>query len=199
MTSTMTRFSNTVRVRVATIGAVALTLALAAAAPVQAASLSNCNDEGAATPCFEPVWVDGGQVKMTFIDLNPTPFDPSDVNFYVLAAQTRTPQGGPVPFFHDHVTDESQRHEGHHDRHHGDLNVHYHGFLVFCSDQGISGGACVPTMTSGPEGVLPFAKTVNGRRLTSVERIESAAAAGLVTLLDTGSVFIARLDPDACD
>jgi hypothetical protein len=52
---------------------------------------------------------------------------------------------------------------------------------------------------SAQDGVLPFAKTVNGRRLTSVERIESAAAAGLVTLVDTGSVFIARLDPDACD
>jgi hypothetical protein len=183
----------------ATIVGAALTVVLAAALPVQAAGLPNCNAEGAATPCFEEVWVDGGQFKMTFVDLNPTPFNPSDVNFYVLAPQTGTPQGGPVPFFHDHVTDKARHHEERHDGHHGDLNVHYHGFLVFCSAQGISSGACVPTMTSGPEGILPFAKTVNGHRLTSVDRIESAANAGLLTLVDTGSVFIARIDPDECD
>ena len=133
---------------------------------------------------------------MTFVDLNPTPANPSDVSFYVLAPQTGTPQGGPVPFFHDHVTDETRSLEENHDVKHGERNVHYRGFLVFCSAQGISSGACVPTMTSTPQGILPFAKTINRRRLTTSDRIESAANAGLVTLVDTGSVFIARINPE---
>lgn len=190
--SMMARFQNTTRVRIATIVGAALTLVLAAALPAQAAGVPNCNDDGTATPCFEPVWVDGDQVKMTFVDLNPTPSSPSDVNFYLVAPQKVTPQGGPVPFFHDHVTDDTRAHEERHGVHHGDLNVHYHPFLVFCSAEGISTGACVPTMTSTPS----FAKTVNGHRLTSVDRIESAANAGLLALVDTGSVFIARINPD---
>jgi hypothetical protein len=205
MMSMMTRSQNTPRVRIATIIVAALTLVLAAAHPVQAARLPNCNVSGT-TPCFEKVWVDGDQVKMTFVDLNPTPHHPSDVNFYVLAPQTGTPQGGPVPFFHDHVTADTRPHEESHDVNHGDLNVHdenhgdrnlhYHGFFVFCSAQGISSGACVPTMTSIGGGIVPLAKTVNGHRLTSVERIESAANSGLVTLVDTGAVFIARINHD---
>ena len=55
----------------------------------------------------------------------------------------------------------------------------------------------MPTMTSFPgQGLVPFAKTVNGHRLTSADRIESAANSGLVTLIDTGAVFIARLPDD---
>src|SRR6266700_3731411 len=88
-----------IRVRIAIIAVVALTLVLAAAplAQAHAASLPNCNVSGA-TPCFEKVWVDGAQVKMTFVDLNPQPHSPSDINFYVLAPQTGHPPGGPVPF-----------------------------------------------------------------------------------------------------
>jgi hypothetical protein len=194
MMSMMTRSPNTTRVRIATIIVAALTLVLAAALPVQAARLPNCNVSGT-TPCFEKVWVDGDQVKMTFVDLNPTPHHPSDVNFYVLAPQTRTPQGS-VPFFHDHVTADTRPHEESHDVNHGDRNLHYHGFFVFCSAQGISSGACVPTMTSIGGGIVPLAKTVNGHRLTSVERIESAANSGLVTLVDTGAVFVARINHD---
>jgi hypothetical protein len=186
----MTRPQNTLLVRIAAIAVAALTLVLASALPVQAAGLPNCNVSGT-TPCFEKVWVDGHQFKMTFINLNPTPSNPSDVNFYVLAPQTGTPQGS-VPFFHDHVTADTRPHEESHDVNHGDLNVHYHGFLVFCSAQGISSGACVPTMTS----IGPLAKTVNGHRLTSVDRIESAANSGLLTLVDTGAVFIARINRD---
>jgi hypothetical protein len=198
----MTLYLNAARVRIAAIAIAAPMIVLAVAAPVQAAELPNCNVSGA-TPCFESVWVDGIQTKMTFVDLNPTPFNPSDVSFYVLAPQTGTPQGGPEPFFHDHVTSDSRpddecgdkrAHGERQDGKHGEPNVHYHGFLVFCSAQGISSDACVPTMTSTPQGMLPFARTVKGHRLTSVERIESAANAGLVTLVDTGSVFVARLD-----
>jgi len=77
---------------------------------------------------------------------------------------------------------------------HGDYSVHWHGFFVLCSAQGISSGGCVPTMTSIPGlGTVPFAKTVNGQMLTSVEPIESPANAGLLTLFDTGGVFIATI------
>ena len=194
MLSMMTRSQNTILVRIAAIAVAALTLVLASALPVQAAGLPNCNVSGT-TPCFEKVWVDGHQFKMTFINLNPTPSNPSDVNFYVLAPQTGTPQGS-VPFFHDHVTADTRPHEESHDVNHGDRNVHYHGFFVFCSAQGISSGACVPTMTSIGGGIVPLAKTVNGHRLTSVDRIESAANSGLLTLVDTGAVFIARINRD---
>jgi hypothetical protein len=151
------------------------------------------------TPCFEKVWVDGDQLKMTFIDLTPQPASASDVPFYVVAPQTGNPQGL-VPFLHDHVTDETRSEEARHEesRHvenNRDFNLHYHGFFVFCSAQGISSGACVPTMTAFPQ-VMPFAKTVNGQMLTSVDRIESAANSGAVILVDTGAVFIASLRAD---
>ena len=192
MMSMMTRPQNTILVRIAAIAVAALTLVLAAALPVQAAGLPNCGVSGT-TPCFEKVWVDGHQFKMTFINLNPPPTTAPTTNFYVVAPQTGTPQGaGPFsPFLHDHVTDTPT-----HEENHGDLNVRYHGFLVFCSAQGISSGACVPTMTSIGGGIVPLAKTVNGHRLTSVDRIKSAAHSGLLTLVDTGGEFIARINSD---
>jgi hypothetical protein len=184
-----------IRVRIATITVAALTLVLAgassvqaAAAPVQPAALPNCNNQGAVTPCFEPVWADGVQVKMKFVNLNPKPSNAPTVNFYVLAPQTDTPQGL-VPFLHDHVIGDVQNH--------GEDpvgRVRYHGFFVLCSAQGISSGACVYTMTSiAPSVTLPFAKTVNGHKLTSDDSIESAANAGLLTLFDTRGVLIATV------
>jgi hypothetical protein len=179
-----------IRVRIATISVAALTLVLAAAVPVQAASLPNCNDKGATTPCFELVWADGVQVKMKFVNLNPTPSNAPTVNFYVLAPQTGTPQGS-VPFLHDHVIGDVQNHGD--DR--GDNNrVRYHGFFVLCSDKGISSGGCVPTITTIPgPATLPFAKTVNGHKLTSADRIESEANSGLLMLVDTRGVLIATV------
>ncbi|MEA2667392.1 MAG: hypothetical protein QOJ33_326, partial [Chloroflexota bacterium] len=91
---------NSKLVRIATTTVAALTLVLGAASPVQAAGLGNCNDSGATTPCFEKIWSEGVQIKMTFIDLNPTPSNAPTHNFYVMAPQTRTPQGS-VPFLHD--------------------------------------------------------------------------------------------------
>jgi hypothetical protein len=193
----MTRFLNMTRVRLATITIAALTLVLAGApsiqaapSPAQAASLPNCNDNGAIAPCFEIVWADGVQVKMKFVNFSPKPSNVPAVNFYVLAPQTDTPQGR-VPFLHDHVIGDVQNYGD--DR--GDNNrVRYHAFFVLCSAQGIASGACVPTMTSIPGlGTLPFAKTVNGHKLTSDDSIESAANAGLLTLFDTGGVFIAKV------
>jgi hypothetical protein len=127
---------------------------------------------------------------MKFVNLKPKPSNAPTVNFYVLAPQTGTPQGG-VPFLHDHVIGDVQNHGD--DR--GDnKRVRYHGFFVLCSAQGLSSGGCVPTMTTIPgPATLPFAKTVNGHELTSDDSIESAANAGLLTLFDTGGVFIARV------
>ena len=49
----------------------------------------------------------------------------------------------------------------------------------------------MPTLASYPGfGTLPLARTVNGQALTSVGPIESGAASGLVTLLDTGAVLV---------
>jgi hypothetical protein len=189
---------SSIRVRIATITAAALTVVLAAASPVpaaaspvQAAGLKNCNDSGAIVPCFEMVWSDGVQLKMTFVNLNPKPSNAPTVNFYVLAPQTGTPQGR-VPFLHDHVIgDVPPQHD---DRDGRDGRVRYHGFFVLCSAQGISSGGCVPTMTSIPPlGTIPLAKTVNGQMLTSDDPIESPANSGLLTLFDTGGVLIATI------
>ncbi len=183
---------SSIRVRIATTAVAALTLVLGAAFPVQAARLTNCNDAGATTPCFEKVWSDGKQVKMTFVDLNPAPSTASVRNFYVLAPQTHTPQGT-VPFLHDHVIgDVSPQNHGDDS---GNNLVRYHGYFVLCSALGISSGGCVPTMTSIPGlGTIPFAKTVNGQKLTSADPIESPENSGLLTIFDTGGEFIATIN-----
>ena len=100
---------SSIRVRIGTITVAALTLVLAAAfpvqasaPPVQAAGLKNCIDTGGLAPCFEMVWANGVQLKMTFTNLNPKPSNAPTDNFYVVAPQTGTPQGtGPFP--HDHA------------------------------------------------------------------------------------------------
>jgi hypothetical protein len=179
--------------RIATTTVTALTLVLAVASPVQAASATNCGDIGATTPCFEKIWSDGAQIKMTFIDLNPAPSNAPARNFYVLAPQTGAPQGV-VPFLHDHVIGDVSP-QGHGDDR-GNNRVRYHGYFVLCSAQGISSGGCVPTMTSIPGlGTIPFAKTVNGHKLTSADTIESPANSGLLTVFDTGGEFIATIQP----
>jgi hypothetical protein len=184
---------SSIRVRIATTAVAALTLVLAAAFPVQAARPTNCNDASATTPCFEKVWSDGKQVRMTFVDLNPAPSNIPTRNFYVLAPQTRTPQGT-VPFLHDHVIgDVSPQNHGD-DR--GNNLIRYHGYFVLCSAQGISSSRCVPTMTAIPGlGTIPFATTVNGHKLTSAGPIESPENSGLLTIFDTGGEFIATIEP----
>jgi len=179
---------SSILVRIATTTVAALTLVMAVASPVQAAGLPNCNDTGATTPCFEKIWSDGAQLKMIFVDLNPKPSNAPTEKFYVMAPQTGTPQGR-VPFLHDHlIGNVSSQHD---DR---DGRVRYHGFLVLCSAQGISSGGCVPTMTSIPGlGPVPFAKTVNGHKLISADRIESPANSGLLIVFDTRGEFIATI------
>ena len=111
-----------------------------------------------------------------------TPSDQPD-NFYVIAAQTDTVQGA-LPFPHDHVVGNVPPQNA------GTYVVHLRGFLVLCSAEGIASGGCEPATTA------PFlARTVNGQPLTSVEPIESAANAGLLTLVDTGAVLVATINP----
>jgi hypothetical protein len=184
---------SSVLVRIATTTLVALTLIMAAASPAQAAGLVNCSDPGATTPCFEKVWSDGAQVKMIFVDLNPAPSNAPTRNFYVLAPQTGAPQGS-VPFLHDHVTGDVSPQSPGDDR--GNDPVRYHGYFVLCTAQGITSGGCVPTITSIPGiGTVPFAKSVNGHKLTSAEAIESPANSRLLTLFDTRGEFIATIKP----
>jgi hypothetical protein len=135
------------------------------------------------------VWADGVQVRMTFSNLDfPSTTGAPMGNFYVLAPQTDTLQGW-VPFPHDHVVGGVPSHN------HGDYTVHYHGYFVFCSAEGMSSGACIPSMTTIPGfGTVPFAKTVDGQMLTSAGAIESAANAGLVTLIDTGGFLIGTVN-----
>ena len=181
----MSKFS-LIRVLISTTSVAAVTLVLGAASPIQAAGLKNCGDNGVVAPCFENVWSDGVQVKMTFVDFNPAPSKAPSRNFYVIAPQTAAPQGW-VPFLHDHVIGDlsPQNHQ-----------VRYHAFFVLCSAQGISSGGCVPAMTSIPGfGTIPFANSVNGQKLTSADTIESAANAGLLTLFDTGGVVVATINP----
>jgi hypothetical protein len=180
-----------VLVRIATTTVAALTLVLGAASPVQAAGPGNCNDPGATLPCFEKIWSDGAQVKMIFVDLNPTPSNVPTHKFYVMAPQTRTPQGS-VPFLHDHlIGDVSARSHG--DNRSNNL-VRYHGYFVLCSAQGISTGRCVARMTLVPGlGLMPFAARVNGHKLTSADTIESPANSRFLTLFDTGGELIATI------
>ena len=190
----MTSFHKTSRVLFATIAVAALALALPAAPTVHATGLRNCADltgsDVGRVACYEMVWSDGVQVRMTFSNLQFPPTTNAPVgNFYVLAPQTDTLQGW-VPFPHDHVVGNVPA------QNHGGYDVHWHGYFVFCSEQGMTSGACLPSMTAIPGfGTVPFARTVNGQMLTSAQAIESAANAGLLTLFDTGGFLVGTINP----
>lgn len=170
------------RLRVATVALASLTLMLAVA-PLAHAQVGT-----------EMVWANGVQLTMTIPNANfPATQNAKLDNFYVVAPQLppahqSTEMGGDPPFHHDHVLDAPTQN-------HGDFNVHWHVFLVLCSAQGISGGGCVPTMTSTPLGTLPLAKTLNGQMITSVGPIESPANSGLLVLVDTGVIFVCTINP----
>jgi hypothetical protein len=184
----------TIRILIATIAVFALALGLPAAPSAQAAGLTNCVDLfGRSGACYELVWANGVQLRMTFPQAaqqfpGATPGDKVD-NFYVVAPQTGTPQGT-LPFLHDHVVRDVPSHN------HGTYSVLLRGFFVLCSEQGMASGACVPYMAVIEGlGTLPLATTVNGQMLTSVEPIEAAAASGSITLFDTGATFLGIINP----
>lgn len=167
----------------------ALALAAPAAAPPRAAALTNCIDlpDAPLRGCWENVWVDGVEYRMTFFG-GVKPFKgnvPADKmgEFYVVAPQTDNPQSLDLPFMHDHVVAAVPSQNG------GEYTPIYQGILVLCSEDAIVSGTCVPTFSPLPGGpTIPLAKTVNGQSLTSVEAIEAAAEAGLVMLLPAGVV-----------
>jgi hypothetical protein len=181
-----TRIKTTARLFVATISLGAMALAVAAAPAVGAAGLRNCVDisgpQSGRVGCYEDVWADGAQYRMTFSNTRFTgatlkALDP----FYVLAAQTDKPQGAPPnTFSHDHVVRSVPNEND------GQYSVQLQGFFVMCSGQGIVSGACVPVWTSLGGDPMPFAKTVNGRPLTSTVAIEAAANAGDLALINLG-------------
>jgi hypothetical protein len=182
-----TRIQTTTRLFIATVGLAAMVLGLVAAPAVGAAGLRNCVDvtgpQSGRAGCYEDVWTDGVQVRMTFSNTSFKGATPKALDaFYVIAPQTDTPQGAPPNTFpHDHVVRDVPA------GNHGEYSVHLQGFFVFCSALGIGTGACVPTMTTIQGfGTVPFAKTVNGQPLTSADAIESAAAAGLVAPINLG-------------
>jgi hypothetical protein len=183
MTSPRTRS----RVRIAAIAIAALALLLPAAPAALAAGLRNCVDvpvaQSGRVGCWEDVWADGAQVRMTFSNTTFRGATPKDLDgFYVVGPQTDAPQGAPPnTFAHDHVVRDVPA------QNHGNYSVKLQGFFVLCSGEGIVSGACVPTWTSigGPD-PLPFATTINGQPLTSTDAIESASADGLVALINLG-------------
>jgi hypothetical protein len=189
----MTRFLRTTRILLATMAA-ALALVLPAAAPAHAAGPRNCTEltgrDIDRVGCWELVWVDDVEYRMTFANVQFKGKVPSDRlgNFYVIGPQDDTPQSEDATFVHDHTV------AGTPQQNHGSYRVHLRGIFVLCSAAGLESGACVATLSPLEGlGTLPLATTVNGQMLTSVEAIEAAAEAGLVTLLDTGAVLVGTI------
>ena len=174
----------------ATMAGAALAVVAPAAAPVDAAGPRNCTEltghDVDQVGCYELVWVDGAEVRMTFANVQFRGNVPSDKLgvFYVIGPQDDTPQSEEATFVHDHTVGSTPR------QNHGSYRVVLQTFFVLCSAEGITSGACVPTVSPLPTGDLPLATTVNGQMLTSVEVIEAAVDAGLVTLLDTGQPIV---------
>ena len=164
--------------------------------PADAAGLRNCVDitgpQSGRVGCWELVWVDDVQYRMTFSNTSFKGATPRDLEpFYVLAPQSDAPQGYPPNTFpHDHVVGSTPK------QNIGTYTTHYQGFFVFCTLEGLVSGACEPTWTFlGGSDPAPLATTVNGQPLTSVEAIESAADAGLVALINLGpnAVIVASI------
>lgn len=180
-----TRIQTTTRLFIATISLAAVALALVAAPTAGGAGLRNCVDitgpQSGRVGCYEDVWADGAQVRMTFSNQGFKGATPKDLApFYVLAPQADIAQGDQPAFRHDHVVRAIPS------QNHGGYSVQLQGFFVLCTGQGIVSGACVPLWTSPGGPPLPFAGHVNGQALTSTEAIESAAAAGDVGLINLG-------------
>ena len=161
----------------------AIPTAQAAGGPV------NCVNQTHQGACYEFVWVNGVEVRMTFSQAgHPLSHIPNAKvqNFYVIAPQTDTPQGD-IPPIHDHTIQAAPGDRG--------WTPIMHGYFVLCSEKGLTSG-CVATPTDFPGfGILPLAKSVNGEPLTSAETIEAGIVAGLLDVFDTGAVFIGTVSP----
>lgn len=196
---TMSRhFPNVVRLLIASVAVAGMALiAVGAAGSTQAAGLRNCTEISGGwlrSGCWEDVWSGGAEYRMTFATGCCSQFTgkgPEGLDaFYVMAPQDDTPQSLAASFRHDHVVRDIQP------RNRGDYSVLLRGYFVLCSASGIASGACVFEMNSPAPGLtLPFAKTVNGQALTSVEPLEAAVEAGSLALVDTGAVIVGSINP----
>ena len=156
----------------------------------QAAGLSNCVTAIRHVACWENVWVDGREVRMTFPQAgDPMPATPHAKTqpFYVVAPQTDTPQGDVQAFVHNHTIAAAPGSRG--------WTPFMHGYYVICSAEGISTGACQYSLRTIPGGEIPLALRVNGEPLTSAATIEAGIDAGLLVAIDTGAVFVGTVSP----
>jgi hypothetical protein len=167
---------------------IAISMFVSAVPAAQAAPV-NCLEQTHQGACWELVWVNGVEVRMTFPQAGtPLPTIPNAKvqNFYVMAAQTDTPQGY-VPPIHDHTIQAAPGDPG--------WTPFMHGYFVVCSAEGLASGDCVAVDTDFGFGALPLAQSVKGEPLTSAETIEAGIAAGLLVALDTGAVFLGTVRP----
>jgi hypothetical protein len=167
---------------------IAISMFVSAVPAAQAAPV-NCVNQTHQGACYEFVWVNGVEVRMTFPQAG-TPIshipNAKVQNFYVIAPQTATPQGD-IPPIHDHTIQAAPGDRG--------WTPFMHGYFVLCSEKRLTSG-CVATPTDFPGvGTLPLAKSVNGEPLTSAETIEAGIKAGLLVAFDTGAVFLGTVSP----
>jgi hypothetical protein len=169
---------------------IAISMFVSAVPAAQAAPV-NCVNRTHQGACYELVWVHGVEVRMTFPqggDPLPTIPNAKVQNFYVMAAQTDTPQGDVPSPIHDHTIQAAPGDPG--------WTPFMHGYFVICSDAGLASGDCVAVVTDFPGfGALPLAQSVNGEPLTSAETIEAGIDAGLLDLVDTTAVFVGTVRP----
>ena len=170
------------------VASIAISLFVSAVPAAQAAPV-NCVHQTHKGACWEFVWVHGVEVRMTFPQAG-TPIshvpNAKVQNFYVIAAQTDTPQGF-VPPIHDHTIQAAPGDPG--------WTPFMHGYFVVCSAEGLASDDCVAVPTDFGFGPLPLAQSVNGEPLTSAETIEAGIAAGLLVALDTTAVFVGNVSP----
>jgi hypothetical protein len=168
---------------------IAISMFVSAVPAAQAAPV-NCLHQTHQGACYELVWVNGVEVRMTFPQAgHPLSHVPNAKvqNFYTIAAQTDTPQGF-VPPIHDHTIQAAPGDPG--------WTPFMHGYFVVCSAEGLTSRACVAVVTDFPGfGILPLAQSVNGEPLTSAETIEAGIDAGLLIALDTTAVFLGTVSP----
>jgi hypothetical protein len=145
--------------------------------------------------CYEPVWVNGQQIIMTFPQAGVPPQKlPSAKTqpWYILGPQTDTAQGQTPGFFHDHVITTAPGEGG--------FTPFLHGYLVLCSPAGITTGACTYNWETTPPGStapVQLTQSVTGYDLRFAADIQAAAKAGLVVLFDTGAVSIGTAGPSS--
>jgi hypothetical protein len=167
---------------------IAISMFVSAVPAAQAAPV-NCLNRTHQGACWELVWVNGVEVRMTFPQAgDPLPTIPNAKvqNFYVIAAQTDTPQAD-VPPIHDHTIQAAPGDPG--------WTPFMHGYFVICSAEGLASRDCVAVSTDFGFGPLPLAQSVNGEPLTSAETIEAGIDAGLLDMVDTTAVFIGTVSP----